>query len=370
MTASLRRLCVAFSLLSLLACSSLPAIKVEIAWPTPSLKDDDTEVSLPALTGEAGVFATPLPEAAQQGQSRVQPFPMQVTAETPGWEVRVEDVVKGMEAWHRLYAANQNNTPPPDGWEYLLVKVWVKCQVKDEAAHTLFLGLTGDRGVIYRPPGLVEPEPRLKMNLRDGETIKGWEAFLMPVDEGNRMLLFEELGDLADTSHYIAIDESPSIAVDLALRDIEPTELGTSLDAPAPFGKKVVAEDWEVTVLDVVWDDLAWERLADANQFNEEPGPGMTYALVWVRVRYIDIREGPVYISGWSFKAVAGEGDEYKIPSVVLPDPALNARLFPDGQFEGWVALELPEDKVDPVLVFDPSLNSFGYQTRYLSLVP
>ena len=44
----------------------------------------------------------------------------------PGWTVQVAEVLRGRSAWNALYAANNQNDPVSEGFEYYLVKLRVE----------------------------------------------------------------------------------------------------------------------------------------------------------------------------------------------------------------------------------------------------
>ena len=62
--------------------------------------------------------------------------------------------------------------------------------------------------------------------------------------------------------------------------------IGTGRSNPVPLGEVGQAGDWEIQVLEVVRGDDAYNRLIEANQFNDPAPQGMEYAVVNVRVKY------------------------------------------------------------------------------------
>lgn len=164
------------------------------------------------------------------------------------------------------------------------------------------------------------------------------------------------------------MDEGASITVAPELGDIEPTDLGTDRASPAPFGETVTTEDWQVTVLEVVRGDEAWQMVQEANQFNDPPDEGMEYVAARVNVRYISTTDKAETIGGSSFKTVGSANTLYDLPLVVDPEPALDVALFPGGEYEGWVVLQAAQGETGLTLVFEPLFDFSGKNRRFLSL--
>lgn len=349
-------------LLATLACNSLPRIRVD--WPGAK------ETADPQAAGVGS--PTPSTVAQQQGESRVQPFPVGTVAATDYWEIQVLEVLRGQQAWQQIHAANRYNLPPPEGQEYLLLRMRVRCgDLGAEAMCELGMGVqaTGDRLVVYSAPAVVAPTPQLPSRLQSGETAEGWEIFQIAEGEQSLMLVLDEPSSEPTPPYYLAIDPGASIIADLALLEITPTQAGTSITSPVPLGERAVTEDWEVSVLDVVWGEDAWKWLVETNQFNDPPAAGREYGLALIQIRYIDIMEGPAYVSRWYINVWDSSLEEARdLPSLVVPEPDFSAKLFPGGEFMGWVAFDMPEGENSPLLVFTP--YSGDYETRYFALRP
>ena len=67
----------------------------------------------------------------------------------PGWTVQVAEVLRGRSAWNALYAANNQNDPVPEGFEYYLVKLRVEPTFSGEAAMQMLL----EANQFNDPPG-------------------------------------------------------------------------------------------------------------------------------------------------------------------------------------------------------------------------
>lgn len=330
------------------------------------------------VTGVPKPTPPPIPPTATPqpvGMSRSNPVPCSETVSVPNWDVQVVEVVRGDEAWLAIDAANMFNQPPPEGMEYLLVRLHVRCTYADGDEHSIGgsdFRVTGDRLIEYFNATVVEPDPRLDAYLfADGET-EGWSAYLVGQGEGSLILIVDELPASAeDQRRYIALDEGASIAVAPELGEIRPTDLGEERGSPAPLGQTVTTEDWEVTVLEVVRGADAWSMVQEANRFNDPPLEGMEYIAVRIRARYIStVDEAAPVDDLFYFKSTGDAGVLYDLPGVIEPSPALDARLFPGGQYEGWVILQAGQGESGMMAVFAPLFDFSSRNRRFLSLEP
>ena len=202
-----------------------------------------------------------------------------------------------------------------------------------------------------------------------GAEVGGWVSYLVGQEEGNLMLVFDEMVDYDDERlRFAALEEGATLSVPPDLGEVTPTQLGVAWDSPALLGETVVTPDWEITVTEVVRGDDAWKMIQEANQFNDPPGDGMEYALARVRVRFGATKERADYIDGWAFRGAGAAGVIYDLPSVVEPEPQLSAALYPGGIQEGWVALLAAIGEEGLVAVSEPLFDFSGESTRYLAL--
>jgi hypothetical protein len=308
------------------------------------------------------------------GLSRRSPYPRSEIAVAPHWEVQVLETVRGVRAWQALQEANQFNMPAPPGREYLIVRVRVTCTYADREAHAIGendFRVTGSHLIEYFTANAVAPDPVLDAELYKGEVAEGWAVYLVGQDERSLILIIDELADYdEDQRRFIALDAGASFTVPSELAYIEPTILGATREAPAPFGAMVTTEDWQVRVLETIRGEAAWLMVHNANQFNKPPAEGMEYVLVRLYVRYIGTRDEPESIRESYFEAMGSTNVAYEMPSVVDPAPKLDARLFPGGEFEGWVTLQVAQDEPNIVAMFEPWLSLSDVNRRFLSLTP
>lgn len=166
-----------------------------------------------------------------------------------------------------------------------------------------------------------------------------------------------------DDTDAPAADEATSEAQDepTATPEPEPTAtpgaVGSGRSNPLPLGETGETDEWEVQVLEVVRGEEAFHRLVEANQFNDPPLEGYEYVLVNLRVKYVgDSNEAQNVDRTW-FRSTGDARVKHARPSVVQPEPELNASLFPDAEASGWVALTARQGEGNLIAIFEPWLS-------------
>ncbi len=140
-------------------------------------------------------------------------------------------------------------------------------------------------------------------------------------------------------------------------------QVGYSRKNPADIGTTLTYEeedDWsygdykiKITLKDIIRGDYAWYMIEDANMFNDEPGTGKEYILAKIRFEYLESSEDAQYdVSDYDFTAVSEDGKDYDNPSIVQPEPELDADIYPGAYAEGWGVFEVDIDDDKPLLTF------------------
>jgi hypothetical protein len=179
----------------------------------PWLSFDDEELRFIAL--EEG--ASPqVPEGLAEieptdlGVERAEPAPLGETVTTENWEITLLEAVRGEEAWTWLQAVNQYNDPPATGLEYVVARVRARyIGTEDEAASISGSSFrsTGDAGIVYDNPVVVEPAPVLDAYLFPGGTYEGWITVQAEQGETGLMLIFEPWLSFSDEEQrFLALD--------------------------------------------------------------------------------------------------------------------------------------------------------------------
>lgn len=311
------------------------------------------------------------PVSVEPGQSRKDPFPLGQVVSLPNWDIQVLEIKQGKEAWQLIEAENPYTEPAADGMEYVLVRIKVKNTAaadEERSISSTDFGLTGSKLIQYGSPFVMPPSPALNAKLFPGGEAEGWLVLQAALGETNRMLVFQELVS-SGGPYFFALDEGASLVPASDLTGIQPTEAGLARADAAPFGEAVVSEDWEVAVMEVKRGEEAWQMLLEANSYNDPAPDGMEYVLVRVKSRYIGTAEAAEYISGASFQ-ITGSSNQLNDAAWVVVQPALDARLFPGGEQQGWVALVAETGETDLILVYEPFMSFDESQRRYLALEP
>lgn len=329
---------------------------------------EPTATPAPTNTPEPTPTPTPLPI----GLSRSNPYPRSELVAAPNWDIQVLDVIRGEEAWTMIQSANQFNDPAPEGMEYVLISIHAKSTYDDSEEHSIGrsdFNLTGDNLISYGPASVVVPDPELDGRVFTGGEAEGWVPFLVAQGEGNLILVLDELFNFDDDRfRFIAIDEGASISVSAELAQITPSDVGEERNSPAPAFEQVITEDWQITVLEVFRGEEAWAMVQEANQFNDPPAEGMEYIVARVHIRNIGTDDEPVPVDGSYFKSTGSASVLYDTPPIVDPNPQLDVHLYPGGEFEGWVTVQVAVGETGVMLVFDPWFDFSGDNKRFLAI--
>lgn len=133
-----------------------------------------------------------------------------------------------------------------------------------------------------------------------------------------------------------------------------PAPIGTTqtVSCDGIYGKYTA----EVTIKESISGSSAWNKIKNANMFNDEAPEGKEYILVKAEVNILST-EGDKAISLYngSFKSFSGTNVEYDIPSVVKPDPRFDGSVYQGGSLSGYAVFLV--DKTD-----DAPKVSFGSQ--------
>jgi len=147
--------------------------------------------------------------------------------------------------------------------------------------------------------------------------------------------------------------------------------VGSSHRNPAPLGMTVKTTvergdayftprlyEMTITILEVLRGKEAAERIRTQGVSDNPPKSGFEYILVRIDCGYFYKVRGfddDYRLTEGQFVTVSADGStEHEIPSVIQqPQPQLIDWVFHPGESrEGWVLLQIPEDDVNPLLIF------------------
>jgi hypothetical protein len=319
---------------------------------------------------------------SQPGATRQDPIPIDQLVSTPGWDVQVQEFYRGDQALEVLRQDSPDTQPAPEGSEYAVVSVYIRCTSIDDASHSISLGemyMTGDQLGAHTDEFDELPAPEfLYKDLYTAETFVGWVDAIIPQSEQNLILVFDPVyEDNGAPPYYFALEDGATIAIPAELQDIQPDPAGQDPASPLPMGETAVSEDWQVRVLEVVRGDEALAVVKDTSSMNEPLEEGMEYILVRLDLDFISTVDRPVSLSEEAFRSRDQNGNEVWQTGVYLPKPWTRPWLytlqFPGAQSDGWVVIKAPKDGSGVALLFDPDVNAPGdvqENIRYLALEP
>lgn len=144
------------------------------------------------------------------------------------------------------------------------------------------------------------------------------------------------------------------------------SQIGMSRSNATPLGQELVGkleqynligatekENFEVgiTVVETVRGSEAWDKIKEANQFNEASDDGYEYMLVKVKVRVIDSDHEDVQFSvnNQTFTLVSASGADYKNKALVIDDP-IDTSLYAGAESEGWTVFQVKKNDPAPLI--------------------
>jgi hypothetical protein len=340
--------------------------------PTTPGEPDATATEAVATSPDPTATSEPAPpaEPGAPGTSRDNPFPFGEVAQTDEWEIQILEVVRGDEAYDILLETNMFNDPPPPGYEFVLVNLTARYTGESEESKdidTFWLRSTGDSGVKHYNVFPVNPEPNFRATLFTGGEVTGWATVMAREDDSNLLLIFEDwLSWDNEGVFYLALEEGAQVELSSG-RLAEENDLGFSINDPAPFGERIVGENWEIWVIETVRGQAALDMVMEANQFNDEPDEGMEYVLVHVGARNIGTSTEVQYMGMFSFQITGDAARVYDSAFVIDPEPRLDYEMYPGGEATGWITLQVSEGEQNLLLIYEPWL-SFTSDPRYLAL--
>ncbi|MAT43861.1 MAG: hypothetical protein CL609_16120 [Anaerolineaceae bacterium] len=149
-------------------------------------------------------------QPSETGKDRSAPAGRNETIITEDWGLSIVEVIRGEEAWNMTLAENQFNDPPQDGFEYIAVKIHVRNISPEDRFSYMdgsFFKSTGDAGVLYDSPVVVDPSPQLDITLYPGGEYTGWVVVQAAVGESNLLLVFQPLFDFTgDEKRFISLE--------------------------------------------------------------------------------------------------------------------------------------------------------------------
>lgn len=147
------------------------------------------------------------------------------------------------------------------------------------------------------------------------------------------------------------------------------TSASYSRTNPAPIGtiQSVIIKDYAATynisavVQSVERGASAWNKIKEANMFNDEAKAGYEYILAKLRVSVNSVSDdSAMELSGYSFTAFSSDNVEYDLPFVVEPSPQFGGQVYAGGTSEGYVVFEVKKTDAKPKIVIGQDYRGAG----------
>jgi hypothetical protein len=150
---------------------------------------------------------TPIPTLTPQNilGSRSNPYPFGEPApftldQEKRFTLAVVEVLRGNDAWQRIYAENMFNDQAPDGFEYLLIKLSVNyvlgpspdslLEITNSGWGDVNMAIVSNNKIVTQYVSIVDPKPEFDIKLYPESTGEGYITLLCEKDDPNPILIF------------------------------------------------------------------------------------------------------------------------------------------------------------------------------------
>lgn len=370
---------VVFLLPLLFACQPLSK-----KTPTPEMPQEvssDTSNRETAVVNPETNIEDNLRETTKEyGLTRLFPYPIGTLVTLDVWQIEVRDLLRGEEALALLQAGNSVITPPGDGLEYILAKVFLRCVALDDSANDIGISemaITGSSHMIYGDQLDELPQPEfLYKDMFTAEKVEGWVDAIVPVGETDLMLVvnLNEWNETTRITRFFALEEGASLSLPPEAVTNSINDLGINPQTPAGLGEQIVMNNWEIVINESIRGQAAYDLILIGNPNYEAPESDWEYVLLEVQILYRNPDDKPRYASFSDFYAVNETGGKEMVGPNYIYNPKvsdlkwLNHSVMPGASIEGWVILAVPSGRESILLAYDPdgySLDDSGESKRY-----
>ncbi|MBU3146138.1 cell wall-binding repeat-containing protein [Clostridium sp. CF012] len=102
-------------------------------------------------------------------------------------QITLKEIIRGDDAWTMIEGANMFNSPPKDGYEYILAKINFELVDIDNGKsldiYSFDFSLISSEGKEYDYVGEVIPNPQLDASLYKGAVSEGWAVYQVRLDD-------------------------------------------------------------------------------------------------------------------------------------------------------------------------------------------
>ena len=320
------------------------------------------------------------PAESEAGLSRSNPIPLGTMISVPGWDIQVLEFLRGEAAEAVVNGGDRKFDPPPEGYEYALAKVFLRCTNMDGNAHSIGISemyITGSSHIQFRDYLDGWPAPEfLYEDMFTAEVVEGWIDARTPISEENLMLVYDlDRYEEPRITRYFELEASASIVPSGAMFEQTPNEVGVTMDQPASIGELMIMPEWDITVLSSMRGEEALTLLKQDSPNYSGPEEGDEYALVEVVIHYFGEEDLPVSVYDGNFY-IEVDGNTYR-GRIRYPMQSdfnwINEVVFPGATLEGWTIVSLPKGIANPVIAFNPGAftsnrDQTGEYVRYFTI--
>jgi hypothetical protein len=319
------------------------------------------------------------PPSTGPGTTRKNPLPLGTLVSIPGWDIEVREFLRGEAALNIINTSDWQAETLPQGQEYALAKLFLRCTALDDGSHSLGISelfITGSHNVAYGDTMDSWPQPEfLFEDMYTAEAVEGWIDAVIPMDEQNLMVVLNVIEDSSRYTRVLALEDGASISLPAEYANLRPNELGMDISNPAAPGQQVIMPDWEITVVNSIRGQEAETILGEDNSNYSPPEAGMEHLLLQVRLRYISPNDNPIWVGRDQFFAMDESGYKIQGEWIYIPTQSdlvwLSNTILPGAELEGWVAVTIAAGTDQVVIAFDPEYYASertDQNLRYLAI--
>lgn len=299
--------------------------------------------------------AGPSENNSELGIETDEPVPIGETTEVGGWEITVDEVLRGGPAQRLMREQGVWSLAPEIGSEFLQIHVTIRgLGTGDESASIdnwdfAIADMAGSQRISRSTFPL---RPQLDASVFPGGMVEGWIAFEIETEETNAVLRYcaNELTGWEEVCRYISLQPANT-------RVFQPV-VGETRQQPVSRGSSLSTRGWELQVVQVLRGEEVKQRLRTEFPHRDPPPADAEIVAVLVRAEFI---QGETEFIGLDL--TGDNGRVYTDDSWWSFRPRYSPFLhIEDSPEEGWLAYVVQPGEDDLMLVVD------GAQTRFLAV--
>lgn len=286
-------------------------------------------------------------------------------------ELTLLDVVRGPDALAMVLDANEFNSEPEEGKEYLLAKFKFRALSSENDAmidiNNASFTLVSEDGNVYDSFVTVS---NINPSLREmyaGATWEGYACFEVNTDDKNPNIVFLERnnnGIWFSTNPDAKLAEGSTVYVpaqSIPSPDTTTAEIGSRLN-PIAIGVTTTYDGLDtlfdtykaqITLKEVVRGDAAMDIVAKANELNELPADDEEYLLAKFEVNALEsLDNAKIELSPANFELVSEDGIKYDTFVTILGLEPTLTDMYPGSKQEGYAYFVVKKNDLNPEIVF------------------